>query len=727
MSQNFNDSPISSPEQDRFGFDPLAKALAQSIAKVANPEGTVFAVNGPWGSGKSSVLNLIQHHILQAGTDRKIEIVNFACWWFRGEEALTAAFLQELFSALKPALSEKAQTELKKLATRLLRSKDLFGPLMTALGAMTGVDLVKGAADTLEKLLADTEPVDVQQQRLAEQLRKQPLRFLVIIDDLDRLLPDEALQVFRLIKSVGRLPNVMYLLAFDRQIAEKVVAERYPSEGPHYLEKIIQASFELPSPSTNDLNDDILDRIANICGLPSQSEMVHFMNVFYDCVAPFIKSPRDVNRICSTISVTWPAVKGDVNIADFVAMEALRISHGAVYRRIQLAKDLLVGGARDRSSQDERAEIKKRTEALFSDLPEAEREHVKGALQRLFPCTQSIWGGTSYGSDWDGEWQRSRLVCSSAHFNTYFAFSIQDDALPGAVVTELLSSTNDRQRLQTLFRDALNVARRRGGTRAALLLEELNVQAKQIPAEHIDIVIASLYSIADELDVERDKARGFAGLANNELRLHWLTNRLVKERLPLNVRSPLFLKAARSAPLGWLVSFAYRAYAEHVPEKGDAKIAEDDRLCSLVHAKELKRTALRKIKQAARDGTLLTHRHFTYMLFRWHSETKKENGSEAARWLLKAVRDPASAIRVAEAFTQESWSHTASDRIAQKNTTAGTKALSEVIALPVLRKALETAVADASLSRERREVGQKFLEMWDQQTRRGKIGSPEFD
>jgi hypothetical protein len=49
-------------EQDRFGFDPLAKAIARSIANIPEPEGVVFAINGPWGAGKSSVLNLVTHY-----------------------------------------------------------------------------------------------------------------------------------------------------------------------------------------------------------------------------------------------------------------------------------------------------------------------------------------------------------------------------------------------------------------------------------------------------------------------------------------------------------------------------------------------------------------------------------------------------------------------------------------------------------------------------------------
>lgn len=724
---SFNDTPITSPEHDRFGFDPLAKALARSITNISKPEGTVFAVNGPWGSGKSSVLNLIKHHIAASPSDPPIQIVNFACWWYRGEEAMTLAFLQELFGALKPALPQQAQEALTKLGKRLLKAKDLLGPVMAVLGAAAGAELAKGAADALEKFLTGDESVDVQQARLADELSKQPRRFLVVIDDLDRLMPDEALQVFRLIKSVGRLPNVMYLLAFDRQIAEKVVAEKYPSEGPHYLEKIIQAAFELPTPSNADLNESVLDQISQICGTPDEPEIVHFMNVFYDCIAPFIKSPRDVNRVASTIAVTWPAVRDDVNPADFVAMETLRVLHGAVYRRLQRAKDILAGGTPNSQSQQERAEIKARTDALLTGVTDAQKELLREALQRLFPRTQSIWDGMSYGSDWDGEWQRMRLVCSRSHFDTYFAFSVPDDALAGSLVKELIESTGDPAKLQNLLRDGAQVRRKRGGTRAALLLDEINIRAKSIPLEHIATVVNALYAISDDLDIEEDKGRGFMSMANNELRLHWLTNRLVRERIPPSDRSKLILQATKSAPLGWLVSMANRAYNEHVPEKGDRAVDEAERLCTLAHAEQLKRRALARIRQAAKDGSLLRHRHFPYILFRWHKETAKGSASVASRWLRKTLRDNKATLRVAEAFTHEGWSHGSSDRVARKNVSAGTKSLAELVPLPILRKALETAVADDAIPQSSRDIGRRFLDNWDQQELRRKRGDPEFD
>lgn len=100
-----NDQPITQPSDDRFGIDPFAKTLAASICKISAPEGTVVALNGPWGSGKSSAVNLIQYHLRDALERDEIAIVNFACWWFRGEEALALAFFREFYAGLGPSLA----------------------------------------------------------------------------------------------------------------------------------------------------------------------------------------------------------------------------------------------------------------------------------------------------------------------------------------------------------------------------------------------------------------------------------------------------------------------------------------------------------------------------------------------------------------------------------------------------------------------------------------------
>jgi predicted KAP-like P-loop ATPase len=102
LELDYGDLPIAAPEEDLFGIDPFVSSLAQSIRTMKTPKGVVLALNGPWGSGKSSAINLLQHHLAPAIAAGEIDILAFNPWWFRGEEALVLAFFRELYAATKP-------------------------------------------------------------------------------------------------------------------------------------------------------------------------------------------------------------------------------------------------------------------------------------------------------------------------------------------------------------------------------------------------------------------------------------------------------------------------------------------------------------------------------------------------------------------------------------------------------------------------------------------------
>jgi predicted KAP-like P-loop ATPase len=343
-SDYFNDAPILAPEDDQFGIDPFAQALAQSIIGIKSPVGATIALNGPWGSGKSSAVNLIRHHLMPECEEDKLEIIDFKCWWFRGEEALTLAFLQELNASLRKSLGAKAQELIPQLGKTLLQAGPVIGPAMNIVtGGIWGA-FTSGSIDFTKRFFPEGDSVEKLFQKLADALEEQDKRFLVLVDDIDRLTPDEALLVFRLVKSVGRLPNVMYLLVFDRELAEKAVKERYPSEGPHFLEKIIQASFELPLPPRDDLNMAARTQIEGLCGPISDHDQIRrFMNIFYDAVSPYIIMPRDLTRLSNAMAVSWPPVAREVNVADYVALEVMRLFEPALYNAVRTSKDRVVG------------------------------------------------------------------------------------------------------------------------------------------------------------------------------------------------------------------------------------------------------------------------------------------------------------------------------------------------------------------------------------------------
>jgi predicted KAP-like P-loop ATPase len=225
-----NDTPIERPAEDLFGLDPFARSIAASINTMTASNGLVLAINGSWGSGKSSAINLIQYHLAPFKEQGNLVTVTFNPWWFAGEQALTLAFFQELNAAISPSLPYRLSRSLSRLGRKI----SAVGPLASAAADMSvpGMGAIIGGATGLyDRWIRSKGTVEAEQAAIAKALKAQTKKFLVTLDDIDRLDPDDVLAILRLVKSVGRLPNVIYLLSFDRALAEAAVARRFPSEG----------------------------------------------------------------------------------------------------------------------------------------------------------------------------------------------------------------------------------------------------------------------------------------------------------------------------------------------------------------------------------------------------------------------------------------------------------------------------------------------------------------
>ncbi|HSD37753.1 MAG TPA: P-loop NTPase fold protein [Rhodocyclaceae bacterium] len=709
----YNDQPIGSPNEDRFGVDPFARALAASFRKMQSPQGAVIGLNGPWGSGKSSVVNLCKHHLAEAVEAEEIVIIDFACWWFRGEDALALAFFRELYAGLGPSLSDKVKKKLPKLGARLLRGGALVGKVAEAAGAGIVGGIAEKGMEWLAGMIEQDESVEALHAELSQALREQKKRFLIVIDDIDRLSPDEALLIFRLVKSVGRLPNVMYLLVYDRPLAEKIVSERYPSEGPHYLEKIVQAAFELPDPSVFDVQQHLLSLIESICGAPAERDMVRFMNIFYEGISPAMRTPRDVARFTNSLSVSWPAVAGEVDRADFVALEMLRLLQPNIYRAIRQNRERLTGAVSER--RDREAAAQHFNGLFFGATPPADDNRMRRLLMRLFPALESAWENMGYGDGFAKQWALERRVCSSDHFDSYFRFSIGDDVLTSAELDAFLARADDGEYVRTTLRNAVTVARRSGGTKAAVWLGELTTHSERVEGSKVEALLTALFEIADEINVEADAARGF-GMANNELRLHWLLRALTKERTPIEERSAIFRRACDTASLGWLADFTRSAWTDYHPREGEEREPPERCLTTEADAEHLRGLLRARIEAAAADGTLLAHGDLPHLLHSWADLTADE-GAAVRAWTSAAFASDDGVRQLAKAFTSYSWSQGIGfaglgDLVAKRSTRVNLRGMARLIDVDAFRSRVEAVAAAGGGS----EV-QEFLQAWQRADR----------
>jgi predicted KAP-like P-loop ATPase len=701
MSEYFNDSPIERAEDDRYGITPFAKALARSIRTIASPIGTAIAINGEWGSGKSSAVNLIRNE-LSGAHDPNLEIVDFRCWWFRGEEALTLAFLQELNSTLQRSLGDKVKHLIPGIGRQILQAGPVIGTAVSLAATGGWSALVAPAAAFAKRFFPDQEPLEKQFRKLSEALQKQPKRFLIIIDDIDRLTPDEAITVFRLVKSVGRLPNLIYLLVFDRSLADKAAEERYPSEGPHFLEKIIQASFELPTPNPTDLHKAVLAAFESICGSPPEKLVVRFMNVFYDVVAPYITTPRHVTRLMSAISVTWPAVKDEVNQADFIALETLRLYEPELYRSIRAKRDLLTGSARE-SNRDE-----SRFDPFLRSIRHEKHSQVKDALQRLFPSLENM----GYGGEWHSTWDAERRVCIGKHFDTYFQLALSSEALSTADLNEIIAKAGDVEFIQARLKEAAETTRKTGQSMIPVVLDELTTHAEEVPKEEVEPLLRSIFGIADEITLNQDNDRGFA-TSSTRLRLHWLIRALTKRRFNLDERTELYLAATEQAGFNWLIDFVWSAVDDYKPDKREP---EDNCLVAESALPELRTRALEALRAKASSGQLLLGPNLARNLYCWLN-LSSDDGAELRAFVDAQLKDDLSVVRLAKAFTGESWSmgmgmFGLGDRVSKRSVTASLSDDNGIVDTAEFRLALDRVASSQTVSQEDHEIVRVFLEAW---------------
>jgi predicted KAP-like P-loop ATPase len=703
MTHFLNDTPIENPDDDRYGVMPFAEALAQSILNIDSPIGTTIAIHGPWGSGKSSTVNLIRAELAKAPS-AELTVSNFRCWWYRGEEALALAFLQELYSTLRSDLGENNRDLIPQLTKRLLQAGPVIGQaLAMATGAPVG-GVVESAASWAEGFLSDGPSVESIYRKLAEALEKQKRRYLVIIDDIDRLQPDEALAIFRLVKSVGLLPNVVYLLVFDRELAEKAVRHRFPSEGPHYLEKIIQAGFDLPLPMPADLHEAVLDSARAIFGFPEEEEdQLYFMNMFYDAVAPYMLTPRHVTRLQNALSVTWPAIGRNVNRADFLAMEAMRLNEPMLFNAVKEYRHLLYGtGERELPEKHRERPLLDR---LLDNVSGERKAVARASLQRLFPALEDI----GYGSEFLAEWDRERRVCIQQHFENYLRLSLSDATLPADRIDELIANAGDRSFVAQALREAAETRRRSGKSMVPVYLDALATYAKRIDKAKVGELLQTLFSIHDEIDLTVDEA-GPDSFGDTSTRIHWLMNSLVQHNFDLKERSALLMAALGDSSLGWLINFEHRARKQWQPGS-ERPTRVEERLLEEGAVAPLKARTLRAIHAAASGGQLIKRTDIVSILYCWR-ELDEGRADEPVEWVRKAIDSHEGLMAVARSCIGHSYRTVLGDKVSRKISRIAVESDSDIIDMPALAARLEKLRDEHALGAKDTEDVNNFLDAW---------------
>ena len=341
-------APASALVEDKLDRAGFARSVVSALSRVSVQGGFVVSIEGAWGSGKTSTLALVEALLGQVSKKGPI-LVRFNPWLVGDRDALLRHFLATIASAIK--MGDKSQ-DAKKAAKQLNTYAKVFDFVKLVPGAEPWASLVKSvieAAGNATEAVADYKTPDIEERKrkVESALRTYDRPVVVFVDDIDRLFPQEVFEMVRIIKAVGELPNVGYLLAWDAAYVKSALETLGLPKPATYLDKIVQVRLPLPSLSNSareQLMNDSLEQLES-GALKSHfpSDSARLRTLYFSGLRELLEQPRDFVRLFNTVGVLEPTLRGELALADIVGYAALLVKAPEVAELLRKQPRLFVG------------------------------------------------------------------------------------------------------------------------------------------------------------------------------------------------------------------------------------------------------------------------------------------------------------------------------------------------------------------------------------------------
>ncbi len=353
-------------DMDQIGYDEYSEGLVEMIRSIgAKGEKGSFTIGvfGQWGQGKTSMLRQIEKKLNEIDTKDEKEILTvwFNPWQFTGEEHIIIPFFHTLVSYLEEFKEKKGKSAsqrfinfLKELAhVPVALAYGMEGKIKIPLLLETTFkmkDVIDEARQKKEEIGEKSGPgmkklVDKYESmyyRLISRLQGASidlkLKIVVFIDDLDRCLPEKAVELLEGLKVLLDLSGFVFVIAVAREVIEQGIRVRYKELYSNdargstfleqdYLDKIIQFPFTLPPPDLHRLKSMVDNYLKDLAGAKPYLETIQ---------KSLGTNPRSLKRCINNLSYTfWVAKrKGEFRPELLIKMTLIAFLFPGFYRVI---------------------------------------------------------------------------------------------------------------------------------------------------------------------------------------------------------------------------------------------------------------------------------------------------------------------------------------------------------------------------------------------------------
>ena len=434
----YSDSPIKDLDEDYLQQEKFVNRLKSVITDYNSQDSLTIQLRGEWGSGKSSVLNMLKNS-LEEDSEKGPLVMYFNPWNFSTKNELIKSFFKELSVIFKENMGDEEFSKLNDFLNLIMSSVVSLTPLF---GADSFFSIIANIFSNIliwisKRSVDEKNLVDVK-NKLNSLLIKNNRKIVVMVDDIDRLTNIEIEQVFQLTKSIADFSNMIYILAYDEKYAITALENNGIHQPKEYIKKINQLQLDIPKTNKLNLKEIFFERISEIFKKNHLNFDYYIIeDIYYSYLTNYFSTIRDINRYLNTLSFYLPLIKERVYINDFLRLTILQVFEYDIYLKIKNNPEMFVESYDfDYLISNHIPSIyyvhEKKAKEFYEELYKLadNEEIVKKILYGLFPKLLYLEQNDKFKFKFnDSEYITDFRIASSRSFNYYFTFNNIDNII----------------------------------------------------------------------------------------------------------------------------------------------------------------------------------------------------------------------------------------------------------------------------------------------------------
>lgn len=307
-----SDTPIISDKKDILDYANDVKQLAEQLKIISSEYSYSVGITSSWGSGKSSYLNMLKNYL---SSNKDFIVIDF-----NPRHSYTPQDIQkDFFSVLQSKLKEYDYRFTYIFKNYLKALSIIESKFLSSLFELHKIWDVKSEKEKLNDLISQIDK-----------------RIVIVIEDFDRLLADEIIEVFKLIDGNASFTNFIFITAYDKKHINKIIGETYSNEEAFFSDKFFTIEVPIPKRPYDKIFNYLIETLTDKLHIRKEEvekyEIVLANHI--EVLKKYLTTLRDVKRFLNLFIRSYQQVEGEVEFRDYFLIRIIQYKNEEEYVKL---------------------------------------------------------------------------------------------------------------------------------------------------------------------------------------------------------------------------------------------------------------------------------------------------------------------------------------------------------------------------------------------------------